>query len=313
MSRHDERLGRLRRLAEAEAEPREGVLSRRDLRGLGVDDAFVRREIRAGRWRRHGNQTIAVHTGMLTSVAHRWRAVWEVGERHALIDGVTALQAAGVSGYADDTVHVSVRHNARVAPVPGVWMHKVIRRVPDEPFPAGVPRTRPAIAALRAAHWATSDKQAALLLVLPVQQRIVTGAQLADAASVVRGRTRRSLIQGLVQDIADGAHSLGELDFVAACRRRGLPEPSRQVLRQGRGRKVYLDVYWDEAALVVEVDGTGHVLGLQHMHDDLRQNEISLGKDLVLRVGIIGWRLHREAYLDQVVRAYRARVGRSAA
>lgn len=150
---------------------------------------------------------------------------------------------------------------------------------------------------------AASDRQAALLLVLPVQQRLCTGAQLVEAVAGVRGRTRRALVATVATDVADGAHSLGELDVVDACRRSGLPTPDRQVVRRLPDGRAYLDVRWDEARLVVEVDGAGHACGLTPSDDALRQNAVVLGDDLVLRVPVLGWRLQREAYLDQIVTA----------
>ena len=74
-------------------------MSRDELQLLGVDDRMIRREVAAGRWRVHGRQTVAVHTGPLSEEAHRWRAVWETGSRIAALDGVTALQAAGMTGF----------------------------------------------------------------------------------------------------------------------------------------------------------------------------------------------------------------------
>lgn len=269
---------------------------------------MVAREVRAERWALHGNQTVAVHTVELGPTAQRWRAVWEVGLDVAALDGVTALHHAGLTGYDDPTVHVSVRHTVEVAPVDGVAVHKVIRRVPHELVMAGIPRTRPAVAAVRAAHWAVSDRQAALLLCLPVQQRLCTGVQLAETCALIPGRNRRAFIATVVSDVADGAHSLGELDLVAACRLRGLPEPSRQVVRRLPDGRAYLDVAWEEARLAVEVDGAGHARGLQMVDDDLRQNAVQLGDELVLRVGLIGWRLYPVAYLDQIVRAHWSRV-----
>ncbi len=273
---------------------------------------MVRREVLAERWVTHGIQTVGLVTGPLCDEASRWRAVWEVGENVAALDGVSALQHAGLTGFVDSEVHVSVKHTIELVPVPGVRIHKVIRRIPDEVMTAGVPRTRPAVAAIRAAHWAPTDRQAALLLVMPVQQRLCSGSQLLEAASLVRGRTRRRLIPLLVRDVADGAHSLGELDVVAACRRRGLPAPARQALRTLPGGAAYLDIEWPEARLVVEVDGAGHLRGLQMVDDDLRQNAVAMGDDLVLRVGLLGWRLTPEPYLDQICGAYWTRRLRAA-
>lgn len=290
----------------------DGVLSRADLRSLGIDRNVVRREVAAERWAQHGHQTIAVHTGELTEQARRWRAVWEVGFAVAALDGVTALQQAGLTGFDDAMVHLSVKHTVEVDDVEGVNVHKVIRRVDDEVVAAGIPRTRPAVAAIRAAHWAVSDRQAALLLVMPVQQRLCTGAQLLEAEAAIPGRNRRKFIHTVAHDVADGTHSLGELDFITACRRRGLPEPSRQRIHRLPGGRAYLDVAWDEAKLAVELDGTGHLKGLQMVDDDLRQNAVQLRHELVLRIGILGWRLTPDRYLDQVCAAYWSRVARSA-
>ena len=274
---------------------------------------MVRREIAAERWRVHGRQTVAVHTGGLGELALRWRAIWEVGGQIASLDGVSALHVAGLKGYQDDLIHVSVMHTHDVEPIAGVRIHKLIRRVPGEILTNGLPRTQPAIAAIRAAHWAASDRQAALLLCLPIQQRLVAGEQLLARRHDVRGRTRRRLIDQLIGDIADGAHSLGELDVGAACRKRGLAEPDRQEIRFGPRGTIYLDLRWRNG-LVVEVDGAAHRWGLAVAEDNLRANAVTLGEDIVLRIDLVGWRLAESSYMDQVCAGYwlrEHRAGRS--
>jgi very-short-patch-repair endonuclease len=139
-----------------------------------------------------------------------------------------------------------------------------------------------------------------LALVMPVQQRLVTGPRLVAATEVVTGRGPRALIRRLAMDIADGAHSLGELDFAEMCRRRRLPAPSRQVIRHGPRGRVYLDVRWDDVGLVVEIDGSQHLQGLNVTDDNLRQNAITLQGDMVLRIDLVGLRIYEEAFLDQV-------------
>ncbi len=154
-----------------------GVVSRDRLAEMGLTHVDVRTELRAGRWRQHGRQMVALHNGDLDTEARRWRAVWEVGSRGAAIDGVSALQAAGLTGYTEDEVHVSVSHTARVGAPDGVRVHKVIRRLPGELRTAGLARTRPPVATLRAAYWAASDRQVALILLMAVRQRLVTPAR----------------------------------------------------------------------------------------------------------------------------------------
>ena len=282
------------------------VLSRAELALYGWDRGAVARQVAAGRWAAHGQQTVALHTAPLGVEGLRWRALWETGRRIAALDGVTALQVAGLTGYQDDRVHVSVVHNAHVPAVEGVTLHKVVRRVERELAVSGMPRTVPAVAAVRAAHWAVSDRQAALLLVMPVQQRLVTGLQLMAATRAVRGRTRRAFIPTVARDIADGAQSLGELDFATMCRARGLPAPTKQVVRRLGWGRAYLDAAWEDIGLVVEIDGSQHQWGLAPTDDQFRQNALVISGDRVLRMTLMGLRLDSERFMDQVCAAHAA-------
>lgn len=299
---------RRRDLATALAEPHDGVISRQVLAAHGISRHDIRYEVDGGRWRLHGHETVATHNGPLSVLARRCGAVWETGVAIAALDGVTALQQAGLTGFTGftaDTIHVSAVHNHNTTPLPGAHVHKVIRRVAGELVDDGVPRTRPEVAAIRAAHWAVSDRQAALVLLMTVQQRLATPARLAAAQRVVRGRTRRAFIRAVVRDIAFGVQSLGELDFARLCRARGLPEPSRQVVCHGPRGRIYLDVAWEEFDLVVEIDGAQHRWGLAVTDDNLRQNAVVLAGGRVLRIDVIGLRLATDAFLDQVAAGLR--------
>lgn len=289
-----------RALADRLAEHQGGVVSRRRLREQGISCDHVRNEVAAGRWQRVGRQTVAVHRGALPDLARWWAALWETGERIAVLDGVAALLASGLVGYSEATIHVSVRHSHDVRPQTGVAVHKLIRRQPGETAPSGIPRTRPAVAAVRAAGWARSDRQAALILMMTAQQRLVSPGALLEAVGTVLGRKRRRFIQDVVADIECGVQSLGELDFARLCRARGLPEPARQVVRHGPSGRIYLDVRWDQFRLVVEIDGVQHRRGLAVSLDNLGRNAVSLQRDTVLRIDVVGLRLWEDAFLAQV-------------
>lgn len=294
-----------RQLAGTAASTTDGVLSRESLARLGLSYVDVRTEIRAGRWRCHGLQTVAVHNGPLGVEANRWRAIWETGIGVAVIDGVTALQVAGLRHYDDEVIHVSVVHTASVKKLSGTYLHKVIRRLPNELALSGIPRTRPAVAALRAAFWARTDRQAALILLMVVQQRLATPLQLLEVSGQLRGRKRRRFVRTVIADAIDGVQSLGELDFARMCRARGLPEPVRQEVRRGPRGRVYLDVHWSESRLVVEIDGSQHREALNVSADNLSRNEVTLQNDRVLRIDLIGLRLHENEFMDQVERGIR--------
>ena len=245
----------------------------------------------------------------MSDVARRWHAVWESGAGAAL-DGAAALLAADLSGFSSDRLDVSIPHRNRDHRVDGVLLHR--RRTMPPVMGAGIPRVRAPHAVLSAAAWAVSDRQAALLLCMVVQQRLVRPADLlATWSSVVRTR-RRGLIGAVVGDLCDGVHSLGELDFARLCRERALPEPTRQLVRTLPGGRVYLDVAWEDVGLTVEVDGGHHSIALNPVDDALRQNDVMIDGDLVLRIPVIGLRVAPDRFMDQVVRAHRSRTARAA-
>lgn len=214
-----------RQLAGTEASTTDGVISRDSLARLGLSYVDVRTEIRAGRWRCHGLQTVAVHNGPLGVEANRWRAIWETGIGVAVIDGVTALQVAGLRHYDDEVIHVSVVHTASVKKLSGTYLHKVIRRLPNELAPSGIPRTRPAVAELRAAFWARTDRQATLILLMVVQQRLATPLQLLEVSGQLRGRKRRRLVRTVIADAIDGFSRWANSTSPECVERAGYPSP----------------------------------------------------------------------------------------
>ncbi len=276
-----------------------GVICRRQLYAMGLTRWAVEAQLRAERWRKHGRQTVAVHTGDLDRGALWWRAVWEVGGDAAL-DGVTALIAAGLTGFVDDTLRLSVSRGARYRRVRGVRVYETRRRQPGDVVQTGLPRVRPAVAAVRAALWARTNRQAALIWLMAVQQRITTPAELAEAFATVKRHPRRRFLAAVLGDVTDGVHSMGEFDFARMCRRANLPEPSRQVVRQGPNGRVYLDVYWKRWRAAVEIDGVQHFDAKAAIPEALRQNAVTIAKDGVLRIPVLGLRVEGDAFMAQV-------------
>ncbi|MDT0214137.1 hypothetical protein Q9R29_09580 [Rothia sp. ARF10] len=287
-----------RQAAATLAADHDGVVHRADLRRIGVSRHDVRAEIEAGRWVSRGRHTVRVLSVEASARADLWTAVWESGWG-AVLDGAAALVAQGMVGFDLPTIDVAVPKGSSVHRVEGVTTHE--RREVGPVVGSGVPRTRPEHALIRAAQWARTDRQAALLVCLPVQQRLVRPASVLSAWASVRRSPRRPLIGAVIADVCDGAHSLGELDFARLCRTHRLPPPIRQSLRVSRSGRVYLDVEWD--GLVVEIDGGHHLAGLNPMDDALRANEVVLDGTPVLRLPVLGLRLRPDAFMAQVARA----------
>ena len=130
---------------------------------------------------------------------------------------------------------------------------------------------------------------------------------LAAAVLVVRRDRRRRLLLRLVQDVAAGVQSLGELDVARDFRRRGFPEPERQVLRTRPTGRQYLDVALPTYRLAFEIDGTGHDAPLQRLDDLVRDIDVQADGDTVVRIPLAAYWLDRERVLDAIERLLRSR------
>jgi very-short-patch-repair endonuclease len=136
-----------------------------------------------------------------------------------------------------------------------------------------------------------------------VQQGLTTAEALGEQALRIRRDRRRRLLQGVILDLLGGVRSLGELQFARECRRRGLPEPSRQVVRKASNGRYYLDVIWDRWGVVVEIDGIHHTWATNVVGDALRQNDLTLTEATVLRLPLLGFRVARDEFFAQIEQA----------
>ncbi len=185
-------------------------------------------------------------------------------------------------------------------------MHETRRYRRDAVITTGVPRMKPATAAVHAVLWAKTDAQAALFLLAAVQQRLVTPAELAAEVELVRRDARRALLRNLLEDVTAGIHSMGEREFARLSKSRKFPTPTRQAVQVTASGRLYYDVRWEQYGWVtVEVDGSQHGEVRAAVPDALKQNESMLTGAIVLRVPLIALRTNPEPFLDQVEAALR--------
>lgn len=281
------------------------VVSRRQLYAVGLTRSEVRAEILAHRWKRRGSQCVQV--GDPDQTTDHWVALLEVGPA-AVLDGVSALLVAGLRTIRADQIHVAVPQGGWLRRPSGVAVHETRRlREEDVIRDGGLPRTKPATAAVHASLWARSDPEAALFIVAPVQQRLVSVADLSEAIALVKRNKRRRLLHGLLADVAGGVESIGEREFAAACRRRGFPTPTRQVARRLPSGRVVYDTVWEDYDLEVEIDGAQHLDAALASGDMLKQNAAALSGKVVLRIPNFAFRANPEPFLDQMEAVFRAR------
>ena len=300
------RLRRERRQAIAHelAAQHDGVVTRAMLRAAGITTDQIRGHVEAGSWHVAGWHTLAISGREPTGRGLWWRALWESGTR-SVLDGPTALLAAGLTGWSENQVHVSVPNDARVRPLEGVRVHRP--RAIGDSIGSGLRRTKPHVAVVRAALWARSDRAAATLVAMTVQQRLTTPSALLAEWATVRAAPRRALLDAVIADVCDGAHSMGELDLARLCRAAGLPPADRQAVRTGPRGTVHLDAWWDEEGVHVEVQGAHHYVGTAVVDDALRANEVVIADDAItLQIPVLALRLQPHRCLDQLRRALAA-------
>lgn len=274
----------------------DGVITTRQALGY-LSEKAIRHRVRSGRWRRVHRGVLLAQTGWVSETQRLWIAVLATGsDRSALVGGRTALTVRGLRGVRADDIHVLVPRAKRVVVPAGVTLHRVSYLPPQDcDRSTSPPSTAAGRSVVDAAQWARSDEEARLVIAASFQQRLVRMVDVDRALERMLNARRRALILRTAWDCAGGSESLGELDFLALCRRAGLPLPSRQVQRRDRfGRRRYLDAFFDEWRIVVEIDGAHH-MAVEQMWDDAgRQNDLELAGYLVLRYPAFVVRRHPE-------------------
>ena len=244
----------------------------------------IRHRVATGRWQQQ-QSALVMHNGPISVAQRHWIAVLSAGSG-AVLGGITAAQVGGLRGCDSTTAHVLIPDGRRSGRLPaGVAVHRTAVWDERDILSAALPpRTKAARSVVDAAQWASSDDDARALIAAGFQQRIVAARDVEEVLRRLPRARRRRLIAETVADAIGGSHSLAEIDFIALCRKHGLPEPARQVIRQdSAGRRRYLDALFEEWQVHVEIDGSQH-LDPRHAWSDMRrQNDLWITGDRLLR------------------------------
>lgn len=250
------------------------VVSRAQLRALGVHREEVRRRVAARQWVLRTPNVVGLTTGPPSRAQRRWIALLHSPSPSGLA-GRTALEMHGLRGWEKDVVEVIVPVGAH-HPSPGVAFHRSRR-----PYDAWLGRreglrvlaVEPAVLLL--ASRLPQPRSCAGVLAACVQQRLTTADGLLAWMPRLPVLPRAKMITSLLGDIGGGAHSAAELDLGEVCRRAGLPPPDRQRSRvDSAGRHRWTDAEWDlpgGVVVVLEVDGAFH-MDVEHWTADKRRH-----------------------------------------
>jgi hypothetical protein len=261
----------------------DGVLSLAQAKlHLSVD--AIRHRVRSGRWQQLHRGIFLTHNGPPTSAHREWAAVLGVVSA-AVLGGSTALSLADRRS-GSSAIHLLVATNYQPRSVPGgVIVHRTTK-LPDSHvhWLAKPPRTRPGRSVVDAAQWARTDDAARLAVADAFQRTLVTLDEVTDVLAVMPRALRRELVRRTAHDCAGGSLSIGELDYLRIGRRCGLPDPTRQAIRDdANGHRRYLDALYEPWGVHVEVDGGQHTEAKEWWADMKRQNALWIAGDRVLR------------------------------
>ncbi|WP_246607494.1 endonuclease domain-containing protein [Paractinoplanes toevensis] len=251
----------------------------------------VRSHLRQRRWRRICRGVLLTENGQLRRDQQLWIAVLVAGHG-ARLAGAVAAAEGGVQGLRTEPIDVLVPaergRTSRLPSLPADMLRVRVHRttvLPRKHQQVGLPpRTTVARAVVDGAAWAGSEYEARDLIARAHQQRRVTVEELAVVLADLPRIRRHRRINLTIADLAGGATALSEIDLMALCRRRRIPVPDLQLARSDEtGRIRFVDAHWTGARLLVEVDGSHHMEARHWTADMLRQNQIWLDGERILR------------------------------
>jgi hypothetical protein len=251
-----------------------GLVTRRQLRGLGLSHHYVDTQLDAGRWQEISSTVLATTTGPLSRTQLMWAGVLHAGPRSAL-GGVTALERHGLERWHRDEITVLVSKSHHLEPIDGVRFVETRRPIQllTSSRPLATWRIEPA--ALLWAGYQPVTRTAYGLLAACVQQRLTTPYRLDAWITRMRPLRRAKPFRRLLGELAEGTQSVAERDVLTMCDTHGLPRPHRQTRRtDSAGRLRYTDAEWrlpDGRTIVLEVDGAFHMT-VEHWGADIERH-----------------------------------------
>jgi hypothetical protein len=267
-----------------------GVVSREQLRELGISRELVRQQLRARRWQRALPGAYVVFTGPLPPMTRVWAGLVYAGG-DAVASHATAAWLDGLADSPPDRVDVLVLHGRRHrmrGSRPGVRVRQT-RHLEHRRHPAAVPpRTRIEETVLDLADEYGAEERVIGTVLRACQRRLTTAARLRDRLRARKRARWRRLLQDLLADVVDGVASPLERRYRDSVERaHGLPRGRRNRPEADCGRRRYRDVRYRRWRTIVELDGRAAHPDEWQERDDLRDAEVLAAEDS--RTVRLGW------------------------
>ena len=230
-----------------------GVISRDQLRGLGLSPAAIDRRAGAGALHRLHRGVYAVGHTALGPDGRRWAAVLACGDG-ACLGHASAAAAFDLLGGTGATMHVVVRGRTGRARRPDLRVHRPQSLADDEvTVLRGLPITTPPRTLLDLAAGGMHRRALARLVDRADLMRLLDFTELQRVLDRHAGRPGAPALTAVLTEYAGSADVRSHLErlVLELCDSSGLPRPQVNVVIEGSVR----DFSWPSRRVVVEADG----------------------------------------------------------
>jgi hypothetical protein len=246
----------------------DGVASRKQLVGLGALPHEIARLVRRRELVPVHRAVYVNHTGRLSRTQREWAAV--------LVHWPAALTLESALPTPDPSrpIRVAVGLSRTPRQVSGVVVHRTTGFDGRVAWNTSPPRVRIEHAAIDVAATHHADALAMFrTLADACQTRRTTAKRIAEVL-ITRGRVPgKALMSEMLADLASGASSVLEREYMRIERLHGLPEGNRQKPATIAAKTAYRDVDYQDFGVVVELNGRA-------FHDDALSWDLDALRDL---------------------------------
>lgn len=268
-------------------EHQHGAVATRQLVALGFHPQFAEDRVQSRKWQRVHRGVYVAFTGPLPRLTQIWAAILRVGPG-SVASHVTAAELDGLCDQRDKRIHVTMPVSRRVrGQIRGVVVHYAHRLAESRHPSKNPPQTRITHTVLDLVDLSDRAAEVESWITAAVEKRLTTPDRLAEGLQRRKKIRWRPMLEAMLVDVAEGAHSPLELTFLRDVERaHGLPKGTRQS-RVAGNRVIWIDVDYEAYATRVELDGRlGHQME-GRFRDRRRDNRGVVGRLSTLRYGFV--------------------------
>jgi hypothetical protein len=239
------------------------------LRAGGIAAETVKSRVRRGNWRRLYHGVYTNKRGILGRETELWAAVLYAGPG-AVISHETAAELHGLADRRSRLIHITIPARRRVAPVPGIVIHRRAGVYDPPDAHRDPPHTTIEETILDLTDAATTLREATGWLTTAFGRDLTNEARLLHALSWRKRIRWRAWMLDILTCGESGDHSVLEYRYTKKVERpHGLPEADRQVpFRLPNGQIGRRDRLYTAYRVIIELDGR-----LAHRHEDKWRDE----------------------------------------